>query len=85
VLTIACVNFVNLATAQAINRSKEVGIRKVLGSGRGQLFAQFLSEAALIILLAAFLAIGICSITLPWLNAILDMHIDRQFLMPSPY
>lgn len=80
VLSIACVNFVNLATAQAINRSKEVGIRKVLGSARGQLFAQFLSEAALIVLLAALLAIGICTITLPWLNRILDMHIDRQFL-----
>lgn len=79
VLVIACVNFVNLATAQAINRSKEVGIRKVLGSGRGQLFGQFLSEAAVIVLLSALLAIAICTIALPWLNHILYMHIDRQF------
>ena len=82
---IACLGMLGMATYSTERRRKEVGIRKVLGSARAQLFAQFLSEAALIVLLAALLAVGICTITLPWLNAILDMHIDRQFLMPSPY
>src|SRR5215213_3248172 len=50
ILLIACVNFINLSTAQAINRSKEVGVRKVLGSNRNQLKLQFYSETALIVI-----------------------------------
>jgi putative ABC transport system permease protein len=64
----ACVNFVNLSTAQALNRSKEVGVRKVLGSLRSQLFWQFMAETFLITLFAVALAFGLAKAALPWLN-----------------
>ncbi|WP_428331295.1 ABC transporter permease [Mucilaginibacter sp.] len=79
-LIIACVNFINLATAQAVNRSKEVGIRKVLGSSRKQLIFQFISETLIITLLAVALAIGITSLALPPLNQLMEIELSKSFL-----
>ncbi len=79
ILIIACVNFVNLATAQAVIRSKEVGIRKVLGSTRRQLLFQFLSETALLTLFAALFAVGICKLTTPFFNQLLGIEISPAF------
>jgi putative ABC transport system permease protein len=79
-LIIACVNFINLATAQAVNRSKEVGIRKVLGSNRNQLIMQFISETLIITLFAVVLAVVIAEITLPMLNKLLEIQISNSFL-----
>ncbi|MES2277634.1 MAG: ABC transporter permease [Bacteroidota bacterium] len=70
IMLLACVNFMNLSTAQSAKRGKEVGIRKVLGSERGQLIRQFITEAMLYTLLAAVIAIGIVILTLPLFNQV---------------
>ncbi|MEO8416081.1 MAG: ABC transporter permease [Ginsengibacter sp.] len=79
-IVIACVNFINLATAQAVNRSKEVGVRKVLGSNRKQLALQFLGETALIVVIAIILAVMIAASLLPFLNALLETQISIHFI-----
>ncbi|MGA0560322.1 ABC transporter permease [Larkinella sp. VNQ87] len=80
----ACINFINLATAQALRRSKEVGIRKTLGSTRAQLVRQFLLETALIVLTASGMALLIAGLSLPvfnqWVNISLSLRPDGPTL-----
>jgi putative ABC transport system permease protein len=64
----ACINFINLSTAVAVKRSREVGVRKVMGGTKSQLIMQFLGETALISLLALFIALGIAEVGLTFLN-----------------
>lgn len=71
-----CVNFINMATAQALGRSKEVGVRKVLGSLRRQLFWQFMAETALITMLAIVLAFALAHLALPYVNQLLDTQLN---------
>lgn len=71
----ACLNFINLATAQAINRSKEVGVRKALGSKRGQLFWQFTSETGLIVILSSILAYGVSTVVMPFINELFETRV----------
>jgi putative ABC transport system permease protein len=78
-LITACVNFINLATAQALNRSKEIGIRKVMGSLRTQLFWQFIAETTLITLFAGVLAYGVAEGAMPYLNRLLESDMQLNF------
>jgi putative ABC transport system permease protein len=68
IVLIACFNFVNLSTARATTRSKEVGLRKVVGAFKNQLIGQYLSESVLIAVLALVLGLLAAFISLPWLN-----------------
>ncbi|NUO80660.1 ABC transporter permease [candidate division KSB1 bacterium] len=68
-LVIACINFMNLATARSANRAKEVGLRKVVGAERSQLIRQFLGETIVMALLALVLAVVLVEVALPKFNA----------------
>ncbi len=68
ILLLACINFMNLATARSEKRAKEVGIRKTVGSLRGHLIAQFLGESVLLAFISFVFAIALAALTLPWFN-----------------
>ncbi|MCR8561612.1 ABC transporter permease [Mucilaginibacter sp. BJC16-A38] len=70
IIIMASINFINLSTAQSVGRSKEVGIRKVLGSSRGQLMGLVMCETAIIVLLSAGLAVCVAELALPLLKNI---------------
>ncbi|ADB40620.1 ABC transporter permease [Spirosoma linguale] len=73
----ACINFINIATAGALKRAKEVGVRKAVGSSRGQLIGQFMIETTLVTLAAVALAMLLAHLCLPMLNSVLSvMHTD---------
>ncbi len=74
-LVTACVNFINLATARAFNRAKEVGVRKVLGSSRKQLFFQFISETSVITFSAILLSLISVFLVLPYVNNLFKIQI----------
>lgn len=69
ILLIACINYMNLATARSASRAREVGMRKVVGAERGQLISQFLSESLVVVLVALVIAVGLVLLGLPALNA----------------
>jgi len=75
VLLLACINYANLATAIALGRAREVGVRKAVGAGRRQLTAQFLIEAFVLALVAGVLAVGLVSLALPGVNAFFGKQI----------
>jgi len=68
ILIMACINFVNLSTVQAVNRSKEIGVRKVLGSSRWDLLRQILGETSLLVLTSILLAVGLAELSLPYIR-----------------
>jgi putative ABC transport system permease protein len=80
ILLIACVNFINLSTAQAVNRAKEVGVRKVLGSNKSQLQFQFIIETFLIVTGAVLPAAGFTMLLLPYVNRLLELSLSFNIL-----
>jgi putative ABC transport system permease protein len=85
ILVIACINFVNLTTARAAERAREVGIRKVVGAARNRLIAQFLGESVLICLIAFLLTIFFCSWLLPPFNQLAGKTIAQSIFENSSY
>jgi len=83
ILIIACINFMNLATARSVKRAKEVGLRKVVGSTRSNLIAQFFGEALLFAFLAMLLSICLLYLLLPAFNAFTGKHIVSPGSQPS--
>ena len=82
VLLLACINFMNLSTARSEKRAKEVGIRKTLGSLRGQLIGQFLSESVLMALLSAILAIFLVQLFFPFFNGLAGKQLSIPWTAP---
>ncbi len=82
ILFIACINFMNLATAGSEKRSKEIGVRKVLGSGKKRLIIQFLGEAIFMSLLAAVVAVVIMSLLLPAFNSLVQKNLSLDLINP---
>jgi putative ABC transport system permease protein len=80
ILLLACINFMNLSTAQSAGRAKEVGLRKTLGSQRSQMVWQFLSESLIYSLVAVIIAVGLCYIMLPYFNALAGKQLTLQAL-----
>lgn len=78
ILLIACINFVNLTTARAAERAKEVGIRKVVGAFKNQLAAQFLGESVIISLVSFIVAIGLSSAVLPVFNEVAGKEVAEN-------
>lgn len=85
ILLIACINFMNLATARSMKRAKEVGVRKVVGSSRYHLLGQFFGESILLSFLAFLLSLALLHLILPTFNAFTDKQMSSSFADPSSW
>lgn len=77
------INFINLATALAVKRAKEVGVRKVLGGGRSQLFWQFITETGLLMIVAMVIAVGLTFVALPYVNDWFSSRLSLNLIADS--
>ncbi|MGN6266172.1 MAG: ABC transporter permease [Ginsengibacter sp.] len=86
-LLIACINFINLSTASASQRAKEVGVRKVIGSGKFQLVKQFLIESALLVFIALLISVILVKLALPVFNSISgqELHFNFNLTMAASF
>ncbi len=76
ILVIACINFINLATAKSANRAKEVGLRKTMGSAKGQLISQFLVESVLLTVTSFIIGLALAWFAMPFFNALTAKTLD---------
>jgi putative ABC transport system permease protein len=83
ILAMACVNFINLSTARASQRAREVALRKVLGASRRQLVVQFLGESLLLTALAMLIAVALAELALPWLADFLQLDLHMAYWGPD--
>jgi putative ABC transport system permease protein len=82
VLLLACINFMNLSTARSEKRAKEVGVRKAIGSMRGQLISQFLSESLLVVVFSFMLSLLLVEFSLPFFNQVSDKSMSILWSNP---
>jgi putative ABC transport system permease protein len=83
ILIIACINFMNLSTARSEKRAKEVGVRKVMGAGKGKLIGQFIGEAVIMSFIAVFIAVGLIYLSLPSFNNLVQKELAINIFEPS--
>lgn len=81
ILIIACINFINLSTARAANRTKEIGLRKVVGGQRKDLIFQFFGESNILAFIALLLALLLIDLLLPTFNQITGKQVDLEFIL----
>ncbi len=79
ILAIACINFMNLATARSARRALEVGLRKVMGADRRHLISQFIGEAVILALLAMGIAMGLAELALPYVNQLFQLDLSIEY------
>jgi putative ABC transport system permease protein len=84
ILLIACINFINLTVAQSLRRSKEIGLRKVIGSSRIRLIRQFLGESYVLCFLSFALAALLAWVTLPLFNELANKQLSLEYLFDWP-
>jgi len=84
ILLLACVNFMNLSTASSANRAREIGVRKTLGAGQGQLIVQFLAESVMLTLIALAVALPLVALLLPAFGAVTERQLTLQVLLSFP-
>ena len=85
ILIIACSTFINLNTARSLERAKEVGVRKVLGAMKGQLFRQFITESALVCMISLMISLASANLLLPFFNHLTGKQIQVSDLFFFPF
>jgi putative ABC transport system permease protein len=79
IILIACINFMNMATARSMERAREVGLRKAIGAQKGQLIMQFIGEAFVLSLLSVVAGILIAELALPYFNSLYNVNVGMQW------
>lgn len=84
ILAVVCINFINLTTAVSLNRTREVAVRRVIGSSKSQLNGLFLTESLIVAVVSTVLGLGLVQVSLSWLNRQLDMSLTLDLTKNYP-